>query len=599
MANAIPGVVGRWAAALLLVIFVPALLIGDYSAGLLAQAFIFAILAVTADLVWGYTGILTFASAAMFGIGAYAVGAIFVHVSTAGWAISAALLLGILLAAALSALIGWLAFYSRIKVSEFYIAVVTLGLSVLFSQSVSYGGALTGGSNGLSGFHTVAVSGQGWYLIAGLALLLAMVAALRVVHSDFGLVLRAVRDHEVRCRYLGIDTPLIKTATFTACNGVAALAGGLHALLTTVVAPSLVGIVLTTNVLIWVMLGGRATIIGPVIAAVLVNAATPELSLSIPLYWQGALGLLFVIVVVTLPRGLLPGLWHGLTRLRPAAAVRRGEAANAVGPHFVPLASRSPPLRAGHDLVLDIDGVAKSYGSFHALNGVTLQVRRGELVSIVGPNGAGKTSLVRCIADGQERTAGAIAVGGRAIGRSAPDVIVGLGVGRKFQGASVFGSLTVGECLKIAAWKGRLPSVWRQRPTVALPREAIEVVERLGLDAVWNVPARDVSHGQRQALELAMVLALEPSVLMLDEPTAGLTAAERAAVGGLLTRLVAGGRLAIVLIEHDFAFVKQISTRIVVLHEGRILADGTVGEVADSPLVREVYLGRSRTRGAP
>ena len=136
-----------------------------------------------------------------------------------------------------------------------------------------------------------------------------------------------------------------------------------------------------------------------------------------------------------------------------------GSRLSGLAPHRV-AAAASP---ASHDVVLEIDGVAKSYGSFHALNGVALKVRRGELVSIVGPNGAGKTSLVRCIADGQERTAGEIAVGGRSIGRSAPDVIVGLGVGRKFQGASVFGSLTVGECLKIAAWKGRLPSVWRQR----------------------------------------------------------------------------------------------------------------------------------------
>ena len=593
------GVLWRGSAALVLAIFVPALLIGDYTAGLLAQAFIFAILAVTADVVWGYTGILTFASAAMFGIGAYAVGTIFVHVSTANWAIPAAILLGTLLASALSALIGWLAFYSRVKVSEFYIAVVTLGLSVLFSQTVSYGGALTGGSNGLSGFHSVELSGQAWYLIAGLVLLLAMLAALCVVHSDFGLVLRAVRDHEVRCRYLGIDTPLIKTMIFTTCNGVAAMAGSLHALVTTVVAPSLVGIVLTTNVLIWVMLGGRATILGPVIAAVLINAATPELSLSMPLYWQGALGLVFVIVVVTLPRGLLPGIWHGLTGLWLAAARHTATRASptTAGPHFTRLATASTVSPDSHDVVLDIDGVAKSYGSFHALSGVTLQVRRGELVSIVGPNGAGKTSLVRCIADGEERSAGRIAIGGHAIDHSPPDVIVGLGVGLKFQGASVFESLTVGECLKIASWKGRLPSIWRQRPTVALPAETIEVIRRLGLDAVWDVPAHEISHGQRQALELAMVLALEPSLLMLDEPTAGLTAAERAAVGGLLTRLVAGGRLAIVLIEHDFAFVKQISTRIVVLHEGRVLADGTIGEVADSPLVREVYLGRSRTRG--
>jgi branched-chain amino acid transport system permease protein len=118
------------------------------------------------------------------------------------------------------------------------------------------------------------------------------------------------------------------------------------------------------------------------------------------------------------------------------------------------------------------------------------------------------------------------------------------------------------------------------------------VLETLGLLDFLNVAARDISHGQRQALELAMVLALEPSVLILDEPTAGLTSGERAAVGRLLKRLVSTGTLAVLLIEHDFEFVKEISSRIIVLHEGRVLADGTVAEVADSKVVKEVYLGR-------
>jgi branched-chain amino acid transport system permease protein len=131
---------------------------------------------------------------------------------------------------------------------------------------------------------------------------------------------------------------------------------------------------------------------------------------------------------------------------------------------------------------------------------------------------------------------------------------------------------------------------------VRLPHESIEVVEKLGLLEVWNVPARDISHGQRQALELAMVLALQPSILVLDEPTAGLTFAERVAVGRLLKRLVSAGRLAVLLIEHDFEFVKEISTRIIVLHEGRVLADGTVAEIADSKTVKEVYLGRAEAR---
>jgi branched-chain amino acid transport system permease protein len=582
----------RVAGLLALVVALPGLLIGPYTAGLLVQAYLFAILALATDLVWGYTGILTFASGAMFGIGAYAVGAVFVHLSNAGWAIPFAFAVGILIAALLSLLIGWLAFYSRIRVSEFYIALVTLGLSVLFSQTVSYGGALTGGSNGLSGFATVSLGAGAWYAIAGATLLLAMIVALRVAGSDAGLILRAVRDHEVRCRYLGIRTPRLKMLVFTAGNAVAAAAGAFYALYTTVVAPSLVGIVLATNVLIWVTLGGRGTIIGPVVAAVLVNAATPELSTSIPLYWQGALGLAFILVVLLLPRGLLPGLWQAAIRLLPSGMRRAGAAG---GPLYA--AAPAGAVVADGGPVLEAHGVAKSYGSFHALTDVDLTVRCGELVSIVGPNGAGKTSLVRCISDGLERSRGHVAVGGRSIGRSPPDAVVGLGIGRKFQGASVFDSLTVGECLRIASWKGALPSAWRRQATVTLPAAAVAVVERLNLAPSWSVPARDISHGQRQALELAMVLALEPALLVLDEPTAGLTRAERAAIGELLVQLVATGRLAVLLIEHDFEFVKQISTRIVVLHEGRVLADGTVAEVAHSALVGQVYLGRAERGG--
>jgi len=580
---------------LLVGIVASAWMVDGYTAGLLVESFLFAIVALTTDVVWGYSGILTFASAAMFGIGAYALGIVFVHLSTSGWAVGLAVLAAAVAAAALSALIGWLAFYSRTKVSEFYIAVVTLGLSVLFGQVVLYGGALTGGSNGLSGFPTVALSNRTWFLAAGLALVACLWLALRVVHSDFGLLLRALRDHELRCRYLGIRTPFVKTAVFTLCNTVVAIAGVFYALFTTVVAPSLVGITLATNVLIWVTLGGRATIVGPALAAILVNAATPQLSTSLPLYWQGILGLVFVLVVVLLPRGLLPEAWSLGARLvaRSPAGKSRKAADTSSGARPLFAVKEASPLARNSEVVLDIRDVSKNFGSFKALSNVDLQVRLGELVSIVGPNGAGKTSLVRCMSDGVERNAGTILVCGRSIGRGSPDSIVGCGMGRKFQGASVFGTLTVGESLKLAGWKGRAPPLWRRDPHLALPPEAAEVVNALGLKAVWNVPARDISHGQRQALELAMVLALEPKVLVLDEPTAGLSTAERALIGDLLVRLVAAGRLAVVLIEHDFEFVKRISSRIVVLVGGKLLADGTVETISNSKLVREAYLGRA------
>lgn len=619
----------RWVGfCLILLLGSVVLLLSPYVAGILVQSYIFAILAMTTDIAWGYTGILTFASAAMFGIGAYAVGIMVVHISTQWWAMPTALIAGILFASFLSAIIGWLAFYSRIRVSDFYISVVTLGLSLLFSQAALYGGALTGGSNGLSGFPSFPISNHTWYVIAGVVLIGFILTALRFVHSDFGLILRALRDQEVRCRYLGINSPFIKTLVFTATNSVAAVAGVLYAFYSTVVVPSLVGFVLATNVLIWVTLGGRGTIIGPVLAAILVNAVSPELNAIIPMYWQGTLGLLFIVVVVSLPKGLLPGVWRITGRILtqiwilvwndtgPDDMQSKTEASLVLvstepkQPRYVahydsksfhmpgiaprPSSEKVTDPNGRDEIVLTIHGVSKRYGSFRALSDVSFEVRRGELVSIVGPNGAGKTSLVRCISDGIERTAGSVAVQGQSIGRRPPDFVVQLGVGRKFQGASVFDSLTVGECLRIASWKGRTPSMWNRESNVSLPAASVEVVERMGLHHIWNQQANGISHGQRQNLELAMVLALEPAVLLLDEPTAGLTPTDRSAIGNLLTRLVSSQELAIVLIEHDFEFVKEISTRMVVLHEGRILIDGSVAEVAESSIVKDVYLGRSK-----
>lgn len=303
------------------VVLLPATMASDYMAGLLVQAILFGLVALLTDVIWGYTGILTFASAAMFGAGAYFLGGAFVHyASTPGSAFLAAAAAA-LSAFAASAGIGWLAFYSRIKVSEFYIAVVTLGLSVLLGQAVLYGGALTGGSNGLSGFPTFAASNRLWYVVVAVLFLTLLFVSSKIVRSDYGLVLKAIRNNEMRCRYLGINTPLVKTIVFSLANAVIALIGVVYATFTTVVAPSLVGIVAATNVLIWVILGGRGTLVGPALAAILITAVTPQLSTAFPLYWQGFLGAAFVLVVVFLPQGLLPFAIDSVKALLPGPIV--------------------------------------------------------------------------------------------------------------------------------------------------------------------------------------------------------------------------------------------------------------------------------------
>jgi branched-chain amino acid transport system permease protein len=212
-------------------------------------------------------------------------------------------------------------------------------------------------------------------------------------------------------------------------------------------------------------------------------------------------------------------------------------------------------------------------------------------VGIVGPNGAGKTTLLRCIADGREQSSGEVRVGGRRIDGLPPQECVALGVSRKFQTPNVFDALTVLDCLRVARAYRTPASPWRRSRTLELPEPALRAVEVSGLLPLLNEPAGHLSHGAKQALELAMVLALEPTVVLLDEPTAGLTRDERAAIGSVLRELAQSHRLCLLLIEHDLDFVREISTRLVVLHQGKILLDGPLAEVADSELVRTIYIG--------
>lgn len=241
--------------------------------------------------------------------------------------------------------------------------------------------------------------------------------------------------------------------------------------------------------------------------------------------------------------------------------------------------------------MLQVRDLSKHFGGLMAVNGVSLHVEPRTIHSVIGPNGAGKTTLMRCISDGRERSSGVVRVNGTDIAGMPPHRVVGLGLGRKFQTAGIFESLTVAECLRMARLSAQAPSFLHPIDAVTLPHAARAVVETTGLADALALEAKSLSHGQKQALELAMVLALEPRIVLLDEPTAGLTKAERTRIGGILTELAVRHRLAVILVEHDLDFVREISSRVVVLHQGRIVLDGSVEAVVGSELVRTIYAG--------
>jgi branched-chain amino acid transport system permease protein len=408
------------------------------------------------------------------------------------------------------------------------------------------------------------------------------------VRSDMGRVLVAIRENEIRCAYLGIPVSRIKIMLMVGAGAIGAVAGFGYAAFTNVVAPELTGFLLGTELLIWVALGGRGTLIGPVVGAMAIDLTSSYLSGSLPFYWKLLVGIAFVVVIVALPQGLMPIVTNLWRRIVPGA----GRAAEA--PTLAPTPNREVATATDRPLV--VRGVQRHFGSLNVLQGIDFEANKGELLSLVGPNGAGKTTLIRCLADGYERSGGEVTVFGRHLGRWAPDRCVALGIGRKFQAANVFSTLTVAECLRVARYRLEAPSIWASETVLTLPEAALRIVEETGLGAALATEARHLSHGQKQALELAMVLALEPSIVLLDEPTAGLTRVERERIGAILTSLVERERLSILLVEHDLDFVREISSRVIVLHQGRILLDGSVEEVVESDLVRDIYAGSAHSK---
>jgi branched-chain amino acid transport system permease protein len=568
-----------------LILFGPYFL-DNYTVNILVRAFVYAATALTVNILWGYTGILTFGQSAFFGVGAYAAGLLFTHYGFSYGIAALALCLGILASGLLAWLVGWISFYQG--ASPLYVAIVTLAFPIVLVQLLYSGGTFTGSSSGLVGYETFDLSVHAWFSLAGGFLVLVTLGAWFLVNSDFGRVLRAIRENEQRCAYLGINAPRIKTLLMVAMAAVASVAGFIYAGYTVVVAPEIAGFVFGTELVIWVALGGRGTLLGPVIATLGIDLITAYLSGSFPYIWKMFVGILFVSVIVLLPQGIFPPIWSFFGR-----RFKRKDSTGIV-PQVVSSEMgvvKNHAATQGRPFVLKVSSLGKNFGSLKVLEDISFSVKEGELLSIVGPNGAGKTTLMRCLSDGTERTFGDIQIEGHVIHRDAPYELVSLGLGRSFQTTSLYETLTVYECLRLARYGLDKPSMTTTLTSLSLPGPAMRVMSATGLDADLACEAKNLSHGKKRALELTMVLALEPRVLLLDEPTAGLTKPERTLIGSILTDLSSNHGISVVLIEHDLDFVREISTRIMVLTQGKILLDGPVDEVVNSDLVKTVYSG--------
>lgn len=562
------------------ILVVLGMVMDEFTLSLMTSYVALALMAIGLDLIWGYTGILSFGQAGFFGLGAYGFALCGTHWHSAGFAVTIAI--GLIAAVALAAFLGWFVFFSRVGV--FFIAVITLAVAVILEQTVNQFSTFTGGLNGINLEVYYPWSQRQTYFFLLLVLGVALGLAIRVVRSDAGQLMLAIRDDEERARFLGFSTPWFKTGVLVLSSLMCAAGGILYVIQTGLVSPTLIGFTLSTQVVIWTAIGGRGTLLGPVIGAIAINYGQQQLSGQFLATWQLALGVILVLVVAYAPEGLYA---------RFVTLTRRGNNDRHLSRQVIGTARQAGGTTARETAVLTVKGVSQTFGSFRALTEVSFELAPGELVGLIGPNGAGKSTLVDVVTGRRQDHSGQVILRGKDASGWRPELRARSGMARTFQAGTIFDSVTVFDNLSLAARDGRvrLRNCLSRARILDLPDYVVTLLGESGLDQRLADPAGELSHGEKKWLELCMVLAQEPAVILLDEPTAGLTQLERAEIATALREIATRQGVALLLIEHDLEFVRQITDRILVLNQGKVAFDGNTDDAAASSLLRDIYLG--------
>lgn len=559
---------------------------GDFLAYQVALFLIYGIVTQGVALCWGRLGFLPLGQALFFGLGAYLGGGVLKAAATqpAWWM---ALPLAMLLPALLAWMVARLVFARSLR-SGPYFSLITLALAMLGFLAAQQWSGLTGGFNGLGGipeppgldrFSTL------YGVIAAAAV--ASTALLGVlVGRPIGMLWRAVAQNEDRMQFLGYATHGLKADAFALSALLAASAGVLFAAHQGIVTPQAMGFVLSTEFVIWAAVGGKASPLGALLGAVIVGYASAELRDHFAA-WEVLVGLLFIAVVRFLPDGLA-GLVAGRLAGRLADAFAPGSTVRPA------LMSSAPRTTAPQIPALRFDEVRCAQGGVRILDGLSLRIDGPGIRAVIGPNGAGKTSAFNVLTGRLPLAGGRILLGDRDVGGQAAWQVARCGVGRKLQVPSVFPALSVRENLAVALWAGRLqgfdalrlaPLGWQTPLRAEMLASFPELAEAL------DRPAGQLPQGHRQALELAMTVLPEPHLLLLDEPCAGLSPAETHRMIEVIKRTVRGLGAAALLIEHDLAAVAALDGEVFVLHQGRLLARGTLQALQVDASVRAVYAG--------
>ena len=572
---------GQWllAAAALTVGSMP-LWASSWHMQLVTTALVAALFALSLQVLVGAAGLISLAQAGFFGVGAYT---LYLLGSPPVWITLPA---AVLAAGIAAALIGPLAL--RTKGFFFLMTTLAFGQMLFF---LFHDTKLGGGTDGLFiprpslGFAISRATRPAVFLLLNLGIVVAVYGGLcAVMRTMLGHALQGVRSNENRMAAMGHDVQRVKLIGFVLSGALAGLAGHMSALTDGFVSPDLLGWHRSAEALLMILLGGIGALHGPIIGAVALTAMQEAGSLITdrPKLVEGVV---FLAAVLFLRQGLagVRLLPERLTAAAPRPSGRPKAAPSVANPDRPPGQTQRRTLRAS--------GLTRRFGGLLAVDQVSFTLEPSQLHAVIGPNGAGKSTLVNLLSGELPLSAGQVALDDQDISGWPAWKRGRAGIGRTFQRTNVMRDMTVLENVRLAVQAQGKTGLLRYARSAAMQRSAFAALARTNLTAAASSVAATLSHGQARLLEIAMALAGSPSVLLLDEPLAGLGAEETVPVAALLRELARDH--AVLLVEHDMDVVFAVADIITVMVDGRVLASGTPADIRASAAVRDAYLGHA------
>ena len=541
------------------------------------------------NLLVGYTGLTSFGHSAWFGIGAYAAALAQKHWFHGQLALP--ILFSIAFVGVLSAVVGVLILRRRgVYFSLLTLALVALAYAIAFRWS-----EVTGGEDGLGGLERGRLGpfdlddARLYYVVVAVIGFGVLYGLLRVVRSPFGHVLVAIRENQQRAMFQGYNVERYKLAAFVLSAVVTGLAGALTGFQHYLVSAESTSVAFSGELLAMVVIGGMHHILGPALG-VLFYILFRELFSMWTSNWLLWFGLVFVGFVLYSPSGLV-GIWVTLRRRwRPAPEEAAAMSKRRIYEGLALPAFLSPKGLQG--TVLEADAMHKHFGGLRAVVDAHLAIRAGEIHALIGPNGAGKTTLFNLLSGMYAPDEGKVRLSGREIHQLAPHRICRQGLARSFQITNLFRGLSIYENLRLSLQSCHPARFNAWRDIDGYPEihaETAELVKFLGLEGIEEIEGGELSYGGQRLVDLGIALASKPQVLLLDEPLAGLAAAERERVSKLVRSVALN--IPVLIVEHDIDRVLGFSQRVTVMNQGEVLMSGTPEEVRADRRVQEVYTG--------